>query len=400
MTSRERVLAAIRHQEPDRAPIDLGAMGSTGIQAIGYSKLKVLLGIDEGQTRVYDTMQQLAVVEKPIFERFHLDVVSVSSGLGAESEAWKPWVLPDGSDAYVPVGFNPESDGAGGYVVKDSKGNVRMRAPEGCLYFEPAYHPLAQMTTASELEDWNPRTLSDEYLDGLRVNAKFLSENTDYAILGGFGGNILEAGQSLRGWGQFMMDMAADPEFTHAMLDKLTALHLANLKRYLEAVGDYIQIIQMGDDLGTQSATQLSLAMYREYIKPRHKAIYQYVREHSDVAVFLHSCGSVYDLIPDFIDEGVQILNPVQTSAAKMDPRRLKEEFGDKLTFWGGGCDTQTLLPTATPAEVREHVRERMEIFKPGGGFIFNQIHNVQADVPPENVVAMLDAAYEFGAYE
>ncbi len=399
MTSRERVLAAIRHEEPDRVPIDLGAMGSTGIQAVVYSKLKAHLGIDGGQTRVYDTMQQLAQIELPIFDRFHLDVISVSNRFDADPKGWKPWVMPDGSDAYIPAGFNPESDGEGGYVVKDSKGNVRMRSPKGCLYFEPAYHPLANVTTLSQLEDWNPRPLPDEYLDGLRANAEFLHENTDYAILGGFGGNILESGQGLRGWGQFMMDMAADPEFTHTMLDKLTEMHLTNLKRYLEALGGYIHIIQMGDDLGTQTATQLSLDMYREYIGPRHKKIYQYVRENSGVALFLHTCGSVYDLIPDFIEEGVQILNPVQTAAAKMDPQRLKEEFGADITFWGGGCCTQTILRTGTPKEVRQHVQQRMEIFKPGAGFIFNRIHNVQADVPPENVVAMLDAAYEFGAY-
>ena len=155
----------------------------------------------------------------------------------------------------------------------------------------------------------------------------------------------------------------------------------------------------MGDDRGTQSASQVSLEMYREFIKPRHNAIYQYVRDHSDVAVFLHSCGSISNLIPEFIDEGVDILNPVQTSAANMEPKMLKQEFGDQMTFWGGGCDTQAVLPNATPAEIREHVRQRMEIFKPGGGFIFNQIHNVQADVPPQNIVAMLDAAWEFGGY-
>jgi len=240
--------------------------------------------------------------------------------------------------------------------------------------------------------------LSNQRLDRLHARARSLYEETDYAILGGFGGNILEAGQFLRGWEQFMMDLAADPEFTHAMLGRLTEWHLANLERYLDAVGDHIQIIQMGDDLGTQIATQLSPAMYREYVKPCHKAIYRYVREHSDVAVFLHSCGSIYQLIPDLIEAGVEILNPVQTSAANMDPRRLKDEFGDRLAFWGGGCDTQTVLPAATPEEIREHVRERMEIFKPGGGFVFNQIHNVQPNVPPENVVAMLDAAYEFAA--
>lgn len=399
MTPRERFMAAIRHEEPDRVPMDMGGNGNTGIQAICYNKLKAYLGIEGGQTRVYDAMQQLAIVEKPILERFHIDVISMANRLGGEPEAWKPWVLPDGSDAYVPQRFNPESDGEGGYVLKTSRGETYMRSPKGSLYYEPCFHPLAHMTSASELEDWTPRLMSDQFLDGQRAQAKFLYENTDYAIQGSFGGNMLESGQSLRGWEQFMIDMATDPEFTHAMLDKLVESYLANLKRYLDAVGEYIQTIYMGDDLGTQSGLQLSLAMYREFIGPRHKVVYQYVRENSDVALYLHSCGAIYDVIPDLIKEGVQVLNPVQTSAVGMDPRRLKEEFGDVLTFYGGGCDTQSVLQSATPAEIREHVRERMEILKPGGGFIFSQVHNIQADVPPENVAAMLDAAYEFGAY-
>jgi uroporphyrinogen decarboxylase len=397
MRSRERVLAAIQHHEPDRVPIDLGAMASTGIHAVAYNKLKAHLGIEEGQTRVYDTMQQLAAIERPILDRFHVDVVSLEDSLRADPADWKPWTLPDGSDAAVPHGFNPESDGAGGYVVRNSRGTVLSRAPKGCFFFEPSYHPLAHLKSASELEDWRPPTFSAQHLDALRERARFLYEETDYAILGGFGGNILETAQFLRGWEQFMLDLAADPEFAHALLERLAEWHLANLKLYLQAVGDHIQIVQMGDDLGTQAATQLSPEMYREFVKPCHQAIYQYVRQHSKLAVFLHSCGSIYKLIPDLIEAGVQILNPVQTSAAHMDPRRLKDEFGDQLTFWGGGCDTQTVLPTATAEEVREHVRERMEIFKPGGGFVFNQIHNVQPNVPPENVVAMLDAAYEYG---
>lgn len=399
MTSRERVLMAINHREPDRAPIDFGAMRSTGIMAVAYNKLKEHLGITGGATRVFDTMQQLAEMEQPLLDRFHIDVVDVVNTFGRYPDEWKPWVLPDGSAAYIPLGFNPESDGEGGYVVKDAEGRVISRAPQGCLYFEPTYCPLACVSSVSELEDWQPDLLPNEYLDELHNRAKWIYENTDYAILGGFGGNILEGGQVLRGWGQFMMDMALDHDFTHTMLDKLTEAHLDNLKRYLDAVGDYIQVIQMGDDLGTQSATQLSLDMYREYIKPRHKRIYQFVREYSDVHVFLHSCGAIYDLIPDLIEEGVEILNPVQTSAVGMDPARLKAEFGDRLTFWGGGCDTQTVLPNATPEQIRDHVRERIEIWKPGGGFIFNQVHNVQSNVSPENVVAMLDAAYEYGKY-
>ena len=399
MTSRERVLKAIRHEEPDRVPIDFGAMRSTGIMAVAYNKLKTYLGINEGQTLVFDTMQQLAEIELPILERFHIDVVDVGNTFGRYPERWKPWTLPDGSPAYIPTGFNPESDGEGGFIVKAADGSIEWRAPKGCLYFQSLAHPLAHVTSISELDDWQAPRMSDEYLEAMQARAKWMYDNTDYALLVGFGGNILEAGQGLRGWDQFMVDMAIDPEFTHLLLDKLTEAHLYNAEKFLQAVGDYVQVIQMGDDLGTQAATQLSVPMYREFIYPRHKTIYQYIRNHSNVHVFLHSCGSIYDFMPDLIDEGVEILNPVQTSAAKMDPKILKKEFGDKLTFWGGGCDTQDILPNATPKEIREHVRQRMEIFKPGGGFVFNQIHNVQSNVPPENVVAMLDAAYEFGSY-
>ena len=399
MTSRERVLKAIRHEEADRVPIDFGAMRSTGIMAVGYNKLKEHLGITGGETRVYDTMQQLAEIEMPILERFHVDVVDVVNTLGRYPQNWKPWILPDGSSAFIPTSFNPESDGEGGFIARDASGKVTFRAPKGCLYFQSVDHPLAHMTDISEIQDWQAPRMSDAYFESMRDRAKWLYENTNFAILIGFGGNILEAGQGMRGWDQFMVDMAIDPEFTHAMLDKLTEAHLDNAAKLIEAVGDYVQVIQMGDDLGTQAATQVSVPMYREFVHPYHKKIYQYVREHSNIHVFLHSCGSIYDFIPDLIDEGVEILNPVQTSAAKMDPKNLKKEFGDKLTFWGGACDTQAILPNATPAEIREHVKERMEIFKPGGGFIFNQIHNVQSNVPPENVVAMLDAAYEFGSY-
>ena len=401
MTSRERVLRAINHEQPDRMPIDFGGMRSTGIMAVAYNKLKQHLGITSGRTRVFDTMQQLAEVELPILERFHIDVVYVENSFGRHEDWWKPWTLPDGSPAYVPKSFDPESDGDGGYVTRDAQGHVTMRAPRGCLYFEPVYRELAHVASIAEIEEWELTPISEEYLDTIHERAGWIYENTDYAILGGFGGNVLETGQLfLRGWDQFMMDMAADPDFTHFLLDKVVEGHLRNLKRYLEALGDYIQIIQMGDDLGTQSAPQLSLGMYREFIKPRHRLIYQWVHDHyPNVHVFLHSCGSVYDLIPEFIEEGVEILNPVQTSAAKMDPRRLKKEFGDRMTFWGGGCDTQTVLPNASPEEIEEHVRERVAILKPGGGYVLNQVHNVQSNVPPENVTAMLDAAYGCAGY-
>jgi uroporphyrinogen decarboxylase len=195
------------------------------------------------------------------------------------------------------------------------------------------------------------------------------------------------------------MDLALEPKLAHALAQKLADHAVANLERYLDAVGDYIQIIQMGDDLGTQRGPQMSPAMYWEFIKPRHRQIYQYVKAHSNLYVFLHSCGSIYALIPYLIEAGVDILNPVQISAVAMDPTRLKREFGRDLVFWGGGADTQHVLPDAKPEEVRQHVRELIEIFAPGGGFVFCQVHNIQANVPPANVVAMFEAALEFGRY-
>ena len=196
-----------------------------------------------------------------------------------------------------------------------------------------------------------------------------------------------------------MIDMAAQPKLAEALAQKLADRWIANLTRYLDAVGDYIHIIQMGDDLGTQSGPQMSPRMYRQIIKPAHRRVYECVKANSDLYIFLHTCGSIYKLIPDLIEVGVDILNPVQISAAEMDPVRLKREFGRDVTFWGGGANTQHVLPNATPGEVRQHVRELIEIFAPGGGFVFCQVHNIQANVPPENVVAMFETALEFGRY-
>jgi uroporphyrinogen decarboxylase len=235
--------------------------------------------------------------------------------------------------------------------------------------------------------------VSDEELRFLEMRAKTLYENTDLAIMANFGGNILETGQSLRGWGQFMMDLATGGAFLEDLIEGIVETQLMNLSLYLEAVGDYVQIIQFGDDLGTQDRPQMSRRMYQKYLKPGHQKLYQYVHQESDCAVFLHSCGSIYPLIPDLIEAGVDILNPVQTSAANMEPEKLKAEFGDQITFWGGGCDTQQVLPNASPEEIKQHVTERINILAPGGGFVFNPIHNIQANVPPENIVAMFETA-------
>ena len=393
------MLTTIAHKEPDRVPIDFGGMRSTGIMAIAYNKLKAHLGITGGETRLYDTGQQLALPEPPILERFHVDVIDLNNQLGRFPEEWKDWTLPDGSPAKAPVGFNPVRV-EGGWAELGPNGEALSRMPDGCLYFESCFHLLAEAETFADVDRlFDPQPVKPGDLVGLRERAKWLYENTDYAIMLGFGGNILEGGQGLFGWERFMTEIALNTELVEYTLDKMVEVYMENLRIYLDAVGGYIQLIQMGDDLGTQTATMLSPELYRRVVKPRHAKQYHFIREYSNVHVFLHACGSCYDIMGDLVDEGVEVLNPVQTSAAKMDPRTLKREFGDKLTFWGGGCDTQQMLPNVTPEEIDRHVKERIEIFAPGGGYVFNQVHNVQANVPPANVVAMFDAAYKYGGY-
>jgi len=397
MTSRERVLKAIHHEEPDRLPIDLGGMASTGIMAIAYARLKEYLGITKGEIRLFDMGQQLAEVESEILSRFGVDVISLENSSGeALPEFWKPWRLPNGVACQVPasVDLRPDEENGGWLIWENGIPTQRMSASS--LYFSESFHPLADMTTPEELILIPRPVISDEDLKYLEMRAKGLYENTDFAIMANYGGNILEAANTLRGFTRFMMDLAKGDAFVEELIGGIVETQLSNLSLYLEAVGKYVQIIQFGDDLGMQDRPIMSRSMYQKYLMPGHQKLFQHVHQNSNCAVFLHSCGSISPLIPDLIAAGIDILNPVQTSAKNMDPKQLKDEFGNQITFWGGGCDTQHVLPFATPDEVAQHVRERIEIFAPGGGFVFNSIHNIQADVPPENIVAMFDTALGF----
>ena len=396
LTSRERVLKTIRHEEPDRLPIDLGGMASTGIMAIAYARLKAYLEIMSGEIRVFDMGQQLAEVEPEILSRFGVDVISLTNSLGEAPEFWKPWKLPNGMDCKIPAGVDLRPDEEnGGWMIWENGLPMHRMSPKA-LYFSEYIHPLAELTTPEELQYVPRPIISDEELKFLEMRAKALSENTDFAIMANFGGSILEAGNSLRGFARFMMDLGKGGAFTEDLIGGIVETQRQNLSLFLEAVGNYVQIIQFGDDLGMQDQPMISRNMYQKYLMPGHRTLFQHVHQNSNCAVFLHSCGSIRLLIPDLIAAGVDILNPVQTSAKDMDPRQLKEEFGKQVTFWGGGCDTQHVLPFATPDEVAQHVQEQIEVFAPGGGFVFNQIHNIQADIAPENIIAMYDTAREF----
>ncbi|MGB9682172.1 MAG: uroporphyrinogen decarboxylase family protein [bacterium] len=393
MLSRERVITAINHKEPDIVPWDLGGMRSTGMMAMAYVKLRKALGLPLEEIKVYDVGQQLAWIDEDVRKILGLDVIALDTEkvLADYIYGWKPYRLPDGTPALIPSNYMIEETEDGGKILYNSKRRAIARMPAGGFYFDGIYHELEDVSTLEEIDKWVPGSFSREELDALKDAAKDLYENTSYAIMGSFGGNIVELGQGLRGWENFMSDLVGNRPLAEKLIEKMVEMHLRNLKLYLEAVGGYIQIIQMGDDLGTQNGPMLSPKLYKELIYPAHKTIYDYIHKNSNIYVFLHSCGGIYELIPYLIDAGVDIINPVQTSARGMDPKRLKSEFGDKLTFWGGGCDTQSILPYGKPEEIAKHIRERVEIFSMGGGFIFTQVHNIQANVPIENIMALVE---------
>jgi len=404
MTSRERVLAALNHREPDCVPIDFSGHRSSGIQAMAYVKLRKYLGLKEKPVRVYDPVQQLAIVDEDVLERFGVDAVELGRGFALEEKDWLDWVLPDGTPCQMPAWAKPERT-PDGWVLRAVTGRAIAQMPEGVWQFEQSYYPftagadLNAIPAAIDECMWTSVACPPGPLvagpDGPKIHregAKALRAKTDRAIIGLFGGNLLEFGQFLYRNDIFMMLLAGDPKQAHAFLDRIVEMHLAKLEKFLGAVGDFIDIILFGDDLGMQTGPQISRAMYREFFKPRHSLMWKRAKQLANVKVMLHCCGGVRELIPDLIEAGLDTMNPVQTSCRGMDPKELKAEFGKELAFWGGGCDTQTVLPQATPEEIRRHVKEQVKILSPGGGFIFQQVHNILANVPPENVVAMFDA--------
>lgn len=394
VTSRERVLRAVDGQEPDRVPLDLGGSIVTGISAMACGRLKRHLGL-AGPVRVTNVILLLAEVEPALTERWGIDVLPLDryeAAPGAPLDgAWIARALPDGTPALFPRGFQPVVAADGTWEIR-SAGVVSHRLSPESGSFVPAHFPLAG-AAAEALEAYQPARISDRELDWLHRQARRLCEDTDKAVFGWFNGSIFEQAQFLCGWGEFFLHLAADLPLMERLLAKLAAAVIRDLELYLQAVGPYIQVIGFGDDLGFQNTLQVSPALFRSTLKPLLARIYGRAHALSEARVFLHSCGSVHELIEDLIEIGVDILNPVQTAAAGMDPVTLKARFGERICFWGGGAEVQGVLPSGSPEEVRADVRRRIEAFAPGGGYVFAPIHNLQADVPPENIVAMYEEA-------
>jgi uroporphyrinogen decarboxylase len=399
MTSRERVLTALEHKETDRVPIDLSGHRSSGIAAIAYPKLREFLGLPPRPIRVYDIIQQLAIVDEDVLDRFGVDTIEMGRGFAQNEQSWQPWTLPDGTACFVPTWTNLERDN-NHWIIRSDSGRILAHMPDGSLYFEQTYYPFLEGDDLNAISEvlgesmWTAIASPPGPVNSkeLAEGAKRLRAGTDQAIIGLFGGNLFEVGHFLYRNDQFMMMLAAEPQHAHRFLDKLIELHLANLERFLAAVGEHIDIILFGDDLGMQTGPMMSPKMYCEFFKPRHKLLWNRAKELADVKVMLHCCGGVRELMPHLIEAGLDAINPVQISCSGMNATELKAEFGSELTFWGGGCDTRDVLPNGTPQQVAEHVKKQVETLRPGGGFVFQQVHNILANVPPENIAAMFDA--------
>jgi len=389
-------------------PIDFSGHRSSGIAALAYGKLRRSLGLEPRPIRVYDPVQQLAIVDEDVVARFNVDTIELGRGFALEDEHWADWTLPDGSPCQMPAWALPERQ-EGQWVIRSASGRIIAKMPDGALYFEQCYWPYLEEDDLNRLPEalnenmWcavasppGPLADGDRGRQVLAEGARKLRESTDRAIIGLFGGNLLEIGQFLYRNDQFFMLLAGDPRRAHQFLDRLVEIHLANLERFLDAVGQWIDIVLFGDDLGMQNGPQISPAMYAEFFKPRHAKMWQRAKELADVKVMLHCCGGVRPLLPHLVEIGLDAINPVQISCTGMEARGLKRDFGRRLTLWGGGCDTRSVLPLGTPEEIRRHVKEQISILKPGGGFVFQQVHNILADVPPENIIAMFDAANEY----
>jgi len=381
-TSRERVLAALDHREPDRVPIDLGG-NQTGIHRGAYRKLIDRLGLDE-EIVIMDLVQQLAQPSERVLERLHVDTRYVAAG---------------GAKSFAGGVVRRERGGRVWHDFTDEFGITWSMPDDEPFYFDISHSPLAGLSLDEIRAYPFPKGDDPTRFEGLRDRALRLRNETPYAVISGISGVVYEICWYLRGLENLFIDMMTQPQVLEAIIDRTLGFWLDWFRLFLDEAGDVVDVIMIGDDLAGQNGPLFAPRIYRQIIKPRQKRLVRYIRSRTKAKIWYHTCGSVLEYLPDLLDNGIDILNPVQISAKGMDPARLKAEFGDRLVFWGGGIDTQHVLPRASPQEVREHVRRNIEAFKPGGGYVFNNVHNIQRDVPPENVLAMFDAAYEFGKY-
>ena len=421
MNSRERVQLALNHQEPDRVPLDLGSTSTTGMQASSVYLLRQALKLDSPATpvKVIEPYQMLGEIQPDLMDALGVDVVGLwrrENMFGFRNENWKPWTLFDGTPVLVPEAFNttPEEDGS---ILMYPEGDLAAppsgRMPKDGFYFDCLPRPTLpddyELDIQENLDEF--QLISDEELDYFRSESDRLFTQTNKAILVNIGGTALgdisqvsapwmKRPKGIRNLEDWYMSTISRREYVLKIFERQCEIGLENFTRLHKVVGNRITAIFMsGTDFGAQTKPFISNRTYREMYQPFQKRLNNWVHQNTSWKCFLHSCGSIVALMPDLIEAGFDIFNPVQTSASGMDPRVLKERFGDQVTFWGGGVDTQKTLPFGTPEEIRAEVGERIQIFGSGGGFVFNPSHNIQANIPVENLLALFQAVHDFGWY-
>lgn len=385
MTSWKRVETALEHREPDRIPFDLGGSVVTGIHRLTYASLRKYLGLPLQEIAIYDIVQQLASIHKDLQEKLKVDVYLLKPG--------------------KPEGWEPQIDTVGNYSrYIDEWGIHRCMPLEDGLYYDVRQHPLAEINDIESLE--NKYTFPDPVNPGRFVGMadqamKYCREQKAY-ILGSNTAGMFAMALRLRGFENFYVDMVVNQKYAEYLLDKIMEVKWRYWEKALEEVGENVLIIYEADDLCGQNGCLISPQLYRKLIKSRHTQLFNLIKQKAKgkVYIFYHCCGAVKELIPDLIESGIDILNPVQVSAQGMDTKELKRLFGKDITFWGGGVDTQDILPHGTPQQVREEVKRRIDDLAPGGGFVFATVHNIQPDVPPENIMAMWETLWEYSKYK
>ena len=417
MNARERLIAAINHCEPDRAPLDLGSTTATGMAVSTMANFRRYLGLEDRMVKAFEPFQMLGEVDEDLRMAVGSDCIGLwsrNTWFGYKNINYKKWTMPDGLEVMVGEGIQVDYDDEGSVLLYPQ--GDRLVPPSAKMPGTGKFFDILVRQEEYQEDDLNGaddfrdafHLIPDEELDYLADQAKMLYDNTVCGIVGhlpgaGLGSPAHVPGPAekrtpgIRKIDEWYMAHYAFPEYIHEVFQLQTEVALQNLQQYYEAVGNRIQVIWMsGTDFGTQRGELMSAEMWRTFYKPYYKRLNDWVHTHTTWKTFYHTCGSIVNLIEDMIGAGFDILNPVQCSAAGMDPAALKERFGKRITFWGGAIDTQHVLPFGTPDEVFAQATQRLEIFSPGGGFVFNPIHNVVADVPPENLKAFYNAYRTF----
>ena len=372
MTSKERVLSALAHREADRVPLDIGGINNTSMHHSIEKALKKRLNLKDNGTEIRALGQGVVVPDESLLEYFGADSRSIYFD---ESVPWKD----NGDGTFTDMwGIGLKLDPAG-------------------HFYSMCYHPLGNAETVADIEAYEFPPLTPRMTKGLRERAIKLSDKC--LILEGFRESMFGLPSWLRGMENFYVDLALGDEKCGVLLDRILEFYKKLVDYIMAEAGDYVDIVKFADDMGAQESMLLSPECYRAVIKPRQAALYGYVKQKYNKKILLHCCGAIRPIIGDLIEIGVDALNPVQISARGMVPAELKAEFGGKITFWGGGIDTQSVLNMAAPGEVKRHVKKNMASFKPGGGYVFAQVHNIVPGVPIDNILAMYEAYRDCAAY-